>query len=131
MTGIWAIVAGSRCHYFRAVNNYFRFVKTGTAYCWGASKWQNIDSTSSWFTLSLDTQNQDGTPSSCTFDPTTPAQLGIQVSTNGGGEASWCTKDYALSFGAPLTTIAYLDDIEIQPRPLVSIEVSDTLERIP
>ena len=67
--------------------------------------------------LSLDTTLPIGVPTGSTFDPTEPKQLGVTLNTGGGGESPYCGKNYGAAFGPPLTTIAYIDQIQIEPRP--------------
>jgi hypothetical protein len=93
------------------------YVKTGSDYVWGASKWTNIQATGTWIRLALDTTNPDGVPAGSTFDPRAPIQLGVTLSTGGAGESTYCTGNYGAAFGAPQTTTAYIDQIQIEPRP--------------
>ncbi len=91
------------------------FVMTGSDYVWGASSWMNIESTGSWYTLTLDTNHPQGVPAGQTFDPTQPKLLGIQLSTGGGGESTYCAQDYGANFGPPQITMFYVNDIQIEP----------------
>lgn len=93
------------------------YVKTGTGYVWGASVWANITAANTWVRLSLDTTAPDGVPSGSTFDPTLPRQIGIQLDTGGANESPYCAKNYAAAFGPPVTTVAYIDQIQVEPRP--------------
>lgn len=93
------------------------FIKTGGSYVWGASKWTNIMATNTWVRLALDTANPVGVPAGSTFDPTQPVQLGITLNTGGGGENPYCAGNYGAAFGSPQTTTAYIDQIQVEPRP--------------
>ena len=93
------------------------YVKTGSDYVWGASVWTNIMAQNTWVRLSLDTTAPDGTPAGKTFDPALPKQIGIQLSTGGAAESPYCAKNYAAAFGAPVTTVAYVDQVQVEPRP--------------
>jgi hypothetical protein len=93
------------------------FIKTGSDYVWGASRWTNLESTSGFITLTLDATSPQGVPDGKTWDPTAPAQLGIKVGTGGAGETTYCTGNYGAPFGPAQTTVAYIDDIRIKPRP--------------
>ena len=93
------------------------FVKTGSGYVWGASTWTNIMAANTWVRLVLDTNSPDGVPAGLTWDPKQPSQLGITLNTGGAGESPYCAKNYGAPFGAPQTTIAYIDQIQIEPRP--------------
>jgi hypothetical protein len=93
------------------------YVKTGNYYVWGASPWTYISSPSSWNILTLDTTNPQGVPEAQTWDPTHPSVFGIKLGTGGGGETSECQGDYVTSFGPPQTTVFYVDDIRVTPRP--------------
>ncbi len=93
------------------------YVKTGTAYVWGASVWANITTANTWVRLSLDTTAPDGVPSGSTFDPTLPRQIGIQLDTGGANESPYCAKNYGAPFGAPVTTTVYIDQVQVEPRP--------------
>jgi hypothetical protein len=93
------------------------YVKTGTGYVWGASVWANVSALNTWVRLSLDTTAPDGTPAGSKFDPTLPRQIGIQLSTGGANESPYCAKNYAAAFGAPVTTVAYVDQVQVEPRP--------------
>jgi hypothetical protein len=69
-------------------------VKTGSAYTYGASTWQNILSAgSAWVTLSMDVSTVSG------IDPTMIEQIGLELNTNSGG-----------TFGA---AVFHIDDVTV------------------
>ncbi len=92
------------------------YLKTGSNYTWGDSGWTNMTSNTSWVTLLLDTTNPHDVTTGQTFDPAQPMALGIQLSTGGGGEPSYCSRNYAVNFGSPVTTVLYIDSVKITPR---------------
>ncbi len=91
------------------------FVKTGADSVWGAAGWTNVDQTSTFVTLKLDSASPQGVPSGSTWDAKSPKSLGIKLST-GSGQSTYCGSS-AEAFGPPVTTIAYVDDILISDRP--------------
>jgi hypothetical protein len=93
------------------------YVKTGGDYVWGASKWTNVMATGTWIRLALDTTNPDGVPAGKIFEPNNARQLGIVLNTGGAGESTYCARNYGAPFGSPQTTTAYIDQIQIEPRP--------------
>ncbi len=93
------------------------YVKTGSDYVWGDSGWTNMTSTSGWVTLALDATSPQDVPANGLWDPSQPTSLGIQLSTGGGGESTYCGLDYTVPFGPPQTTVFYIDNIQISSRP--------------
>ncbi len=93
------------------------FLKTGSGYVWGSSPFTNISALNTWYRLVLDTAAPDGVPIGQTFDPTQPKQLGVTLNTGGAGESTYCSQNYAVPFGLPMLTIAYIDQIQVEPRP--------------
>jgi hypothetical protein len=93
------------------------YVKTGTNYVWGSSVWSNITALNTWVRLVLDTTAPDGVPAGSVFDPSLPRQLGIQLSTGGANESSYCAGNYAAPFGPPQVTVFYIDQIQVETRP--------------
>jgi hypothetical protein len=97
------------------------FVVTGKVapnnYVWGEGAWVNMDTVGKWNSLSLNMVAPQAVPTGKVYDPTTPVQLGIQISTGGGGESSYCAQDYASPFGSPVSSVIYIDQITVENNP--------------
>jgi len=93
------------------------YVKTGNAYVWGNGTWVNMDTTGIWRTWSINMAAPQGVSSSLVYDPKTPVQLGILFHTGGAGESTYCAKDYQYAFGAPVTSVIYVDRITVENNP--------------
>jgi hypothetical protein len=89
----------------------FVFLKTGAAFIWGQGIWTSITGTNSWTALSINTKSPDQTKPG--WDPAAPKQLGIQISSSGGGG----TAASPALYGKANNAVIYIDNITVSCAP--------------
>jgi len=87
------------------------FLKTGSAYVWGQGAWTSIVGTDSWVSLSINTKSP--AEKLAGWDASAPKQLGIQISSSGGGGTAAAPKPY----GAPRNVVVFIDNITVTCAP--------------
>jgi len=83
------------------------FLKTGGSYIWGQGSWTSISGTGSWITLSIDTAHPASTDPN--WNASAPKQLGIQISSSGGGG----TAASPTLYGTARNVTIYIDNITV------------------
>jgi hypothetical protein len=86
------------------------FVKSGKDYTWGSAPWDNLENKvrKTWHLVKFNTAAPSADTDTTKWDPSNPAQLGVQISSGGGNAHT------AEEFGPELTTTIYIDQITVQ-----------------